>query len=121
MGHRTIDMLLVKHRLISNLSSIALLFIFVAILILATSGFGNPERFLDQVEGAMGLALGAALVFSFLSMIGSTFYAILHRASLSDWKIFLMVTWLIPYLGVSLYVGGANLLAFRGRVRKGRF
>ena len=120
MKHRSIEMLLSKHRLISNLSSIALISLFLAILILAASGLDGNGKFSDQVGSIMGLVLGAALVFSLLSMIGATFYVIRHRASLSDWKIFLVIAWLIPYFGVSIYLGGGNLLTFKGRTKEGR-
>lgn len=111
MPSKSVDMLMEECRLISNFSSVALISLVLAIIIfsidLMASGLGA------SIEVVMGALLGVTLLLSFFAMATSTFHVVRKRKSLEDWKVFLAIVWIIPYFGVSVYLGGANLLAAR--------
>jgi uncharacterized membrane protein (DUF485 family) len=112
---RAIDMLLEQHRVVSNISSIALVALVLGMIFVAIQqAFGSPriETSVDANALPVGLLLGTTLVLSLLSMVLSTFYVVRRRRDLTDWGVFLAIVWIIPYVGISAYLGGANILSF---------
>lgn len=119
---RAIDMLLEQHRVVSNLSSIALVALVLGMVFVAAQQvFGSPRIGTgpDAVALPVGLLLGTTLVLSLLSMFLATFYVVKGRRDLTDWGVFLAIVWIIPYVGISAYLGGANILSFRKEGARG--
>jgi hypothetical protein len=115
---RTVDMLMDEHPLISRAASIALVSMVSALLVATVAGLFDGADGYAWVSTTMGALLGITLVLSLVTMVGATFFVVRQRAALIDWTLFLAVTWLIPYLGISLFLGGANLRrAMTGRRR----
>lgn len=112
---RTVDMLVDQHPLIARAASLALLLLVLGILA-AVAG----EAISSFSEGGdavvVGSLLGATLVLSLAAMIGATYQVIRKRRVLDDWGIFLVITWVLPYVGIAAYLGGTNIRQrFRSR------
>lgn len=106
---RTVDMLMDEHPLISLAASMSLASLVTALLVATVAGLVESVAGHGWVGTTMGVLLGITLVLSLVAMVGVTFFVVRQRASLIDWPLFLAATWLIPYLGISLFLGGANL------------
>lgn len=110
---RAIDILLNEHRIVSTSSSVALVSLILAFLAIGSVQLlhiGGHES-LHPANVFIGLLLGVALVFSLISMITATFAVIRRRRELCDWGSFLIIIWALPYIGISIYLGGSNLIA----------
>lgn len=108
---RSIDLLL-KRRWLSNLATSALV-----LLIIAMIAIGSIELFRQSApvnsEGsisiAIGLLLGATLAIGLITMLLATWIILKRRQEVSDFGIFLAITWLLPYIGVITYIGCINV------------
>jgi hypothetical protein len=108
---RTVDMLIGEHPLVANLASFALVALILALLAVGAMGLSgsspDPDHLMSTV---IGLLLGATLVMSLVVMASATFFVIKKRHEIIDWGSFLAITWLLPYIGISVYLGGSNLM-----------
>lgn len=110
---RTVDMLIEEHQVVASFSSIALVSMVLAVLVIGISQLfsGAPFDVSHPIGFIIGLLLGTTLILSLLSMMVATFFVVKARREVSDWGSFLVITWVLPYIGISAYLGGANLLA----------
>jgi hypothetical protein len=106
---RSVDMLMDEHPLISRAATISLASLIIAIVVATVAGLVVGAAGDGWVSTTMGVLLGITLVLSLVAMVGATFFVVRQRAALVDGTLFLAVTWLIPYLGISLFLGGAHL------------
>lgn len=108
---RTVHFLVAEHRFVANTASLALLSCVAAFALIAiVGGFGldqSPDAVLSKIIGAL---LGGALVPGLFAMVIATWRVLGRRDGLIDWGLFLALVWLAPYLGIAVYLGGANLL-----------
>lgn len=108
---RTVDFLVANHRFVANAASLAFLsFVGALALIALIGGFGldpNPDALLSRV---IGVLLGGAMVPGLFAMVAASWKVLRRREGLIDWGLFLALVWLVPYIGIAVYLGGANLL-----------
>src|SRR5699024_1753168 len=103
-----VDMLVLRHPVISHMASSALIF-------LAFGGLAAVvgEAISIVVKGAdaivVGGLLGLTLVLSLAAMVGATYQVVRKRRELDDWGVFLAITWVLPYVGIAAYLGGINI------------
>lgn len=109
---RTVIMLIEDHRIAANLASAALLSLVLALLAIGVNHqlLSAPSDASHPANILIGLFLGTTLIFSLLSMIIATFFIIKKRREVTDWGTFLVIIWAFPYIGISTYLGGVNLL-----------
>jgi len=118
---RAIDLLTAEHPVVSMLASIALFTLIAALLVVAAfsvvlngadPGAGHPS------SRVIALLLGVTLVTSLMAMILGSFFVVRERKTVADWGAFIAITWLIPYIGISVYLGGSNFAkVWKGRVK----
>src|SRR3989339_1994000 len=110
---RSVDLLNSEHRFVSALASVSLLSLIVALLVIGVFSIAlngeqpTSDHVLNKVIAAL---LGITLIFSMAAMFLGSFFVVRARNNLCDWGSFIAIAWLIPYIGISVYLGGANLL-----------
>lgn len=112
MTQKTVEMLVNEYRFSSCAASTALI---LAIFALAAVGFdyyAKESSVNPHIEYLVGILLGGTLILSLASMVLSTYHVVRARGRLSDWFPFLLITWALPYVGISIYLGGANIVNF---------
>ncbi len=102
---KTVDYLY-RIKWVSYLSVLSLSAFIVSLVLIAIAGPATTNR---QLEMAIGFTLALVLVPSFIAMVAATVYVAKARKSLVDWGMFLIFIWVIPYLGVTLYLGVASV------------
>ena len=109
---RSIDFLIAEKKWISISALISLLFLLPPLLFALFSGafgaFGVSEGSL--LPYFMGICLSGCMIFSIFSMVSSTFFLYSKRNALSDFWLFIFLIWIIPFMGIAFYVGGARLI-----------
>lgn len=117
---RAIDLLRDEHPLLSMLASVALLSLIAALLVIGAFSVvlngaePTPDHFLSKI---IAVLLGTTLVLSLTAMLLGSFFVVQERKNIADWGLFIAITWLIPYVGISVYLGGSN---FAKAWKKGR-
>lgn len=109
MVQKTVAMLMGKHRILSCAASVALVLQVLAFAAVGLDYLTQAIAVRPHLERIVGLLLGGALVLSMISMVFCTYHAVRARKHLNDWGLFLLITWIIPYVGISIYLGGANI------------
>lgn len=110
---RAVDLLKDEHRFVSALASVALLGLVVALLVIGafSVALNGAQPASDHVlNKVIAVLLGVVLIFSMAAMFLGSFFVVRARKNLCDWGSFIAITWLIPYIGISVYLGGSNLL-----------
>lgn len=60
----------------------------------------------------VGSLLAATFALSLGAMCATSWRVFRNRDALIDWRKFLLIVWLFPYLGVAVFLGGSNLYRF---------
>lgn len=99
---RSLDFILKNHKGIARLAATGFLTLITALLLVLTESL---IHFDSEVDLIIGLLLGLVLVSGVTVMLATTYIAFTRRHYLNDWRKFLLITWLIPYIG-SLFMLG---------------
>lgn len=105
---KSVDFLFRK-KLACRLSVASLCALVVSLLLMAIAG---PATEVRALELAIASGLGVVLSSSFIAMLLSTVHVAKERRNLTDWGMFLIFIWVIPYMGITLYLGGVSLLKY---------
>lgn len=106
----SVSYLIENHRAISWIASVACIGFLGSLLVSGVRGISKDIIPIEIFELLIGAFLGAVLVLGFLAMVMSTWVVSSSRRKIHDWGIFLCVIWLCPFLAVSVYLGGLNLV-----------
>ena len=104
---KSAEMLVNNHRVLSGLCSLSLIFFVVAFTLILANEYAFA---IPAVQAVMALVFGGIMLFSLCGMIAATYYVIRQRAELSDPYMFLAITWILPYLGISILLGWPNIV-----------
>lgn len=103
---KSVDVLIERDQFVSGMASAALIFLIIAFIVILV----NELMFaLPNLELVMSILFGAVMLMSLVAMIGATFRVVRWRHELVDAYMFLFIVWIIPYLGISIFLGWANL------------
>jgi hypothetical protein len=86
----------------ASLSVISLVSFLASLAAIAAVG-GGDEGTVGEI--IIGCVMGVFLLSSFFAMVMSTIGVVRNRSRLVDWGMFLLFIWLVPYLGITFYVG----------------
>lgn len=106
-------MLIDDHRATSNLASLSLLLLMAAFVLILVNEYAFK---VPAAQKVMASVFGGAMLFSLAGMISATYHVVKQRMKLSDPYMLLTITWLLPYLGISILLGWPNLRRVCGRV-----
>lgn len=112
---RAVDMLIDENRVISGISSLALLLFIAALALIGYAevmGIDQAKNTHSLLSSVIGLSLLGVLVLGMFTMMAASWKVLRRRDELLDWGVFLALTWLIPYVGIAVYLGGTNLRSF---------
>ncbi len=113
---RAVNFLVSESRLTSNISSVALISFVLSVLLVvfaSVAGLDNPIYVDHPLSILIGVTLAVVLTFGLLAMLMATWIVLQRRNEIDDWAVFLALIWLIPYLGVAVYLGSKNIISTR--------
>lgn len=115
---RSVDILISNNRFVSNTASCAFVLLICALIIVAIEAATGSTDI--RVSGVLSITIGTILLIhmicALVTMVAVTWIVLVRRREIVDWGMFLAITWLIPYIGVTTYLGGSNLLRRHIRV-----
>jgi hypothetical protein len=108
---KSIELLLENNRIVSNIATVSLVLIIVSLMLAFFGGaFSSTPILVEKpIHTITACFLAMVLALSLYAMIWTTIIILRERSRLNDWGIYLVLIWVIPYFGVSICLGGANL------------
>lgn len=104
---KSVVMLTEKARLISLIASMSLILLVVSLILIIVYEFFFQSLVLEKI---LFSAFGSVMVMSLVAMIAATYKVVSCRNELGDPYYFLFIIWVVPYVGISVFLGGANIL-----------
>lgn len=103
------DFFRINRPFVTFLALVAFLSLITA-LIAVPFGYGELSDERGVVSIVVSISLALVIIISLVLMIYTTGVVIKSRSKISSWGWYVALIWLFPYIAISVYLGGAEVL-----------